>query len=289
MCQLFKAKARAEKRHDHYTTLSELAMSDLTFWRAISLITMISPFFLGAPLHRVRDNKKPDFYMRTDAAGRGAGVKLQEDDFAKSNIEVEGLEDDIAIRWTDDEVAAFERFAKGMGSSPEDAPPCPTGDENKGRVPINILEFYAAIFYIFLWADLFRGKVVHIEVDNTAALSWLLAARVNGNWAADTLAKIFTLFCLAYGITITTSHVQGIQNTYADFRSRSETLDEQARRRDLDLLSDSSTLGGKSRRWKACRKLLLDILTSGAKQQSLLTPRGLIQLVSALGTERATT
>jgi len=285
MCQLFRAKDKASKSPNYTTELSDLARSDLNFWRAIALVTSICPFFFGAPLKRMRENQQPDIYMRVDASGRGAGVFYSATPFDDAGYSTKELEDfeETSLRWTDEEVEMMERFAKGFGDDVYDLPDEPIADENKGKVPINTLEFFGIIFFVIFFAHLLKGKVVHCGTDSQSALSWCLKARVKGNWAADTLAKIFTLFCLAYGITITYSHVQGKMNHYADFRSRSESLDKVARNRDKALIVDTNTLGQRSRKWKMCRKLLMDVLTLGNQRKSLATLSALTTVASLCG------
>ena len=97
---------------------------------------------------------------------------------------------DDAIRWTAEEMRVFATQG----------------------ISINTLEYYAAIYFVMLWSHLFVGQIVHLECDNTAAVSWLMKSRANaGNEAADTLAKIFSLFCLKHSITIISTHLRGVR------------------------------------------------------------------------------
>jgi hypothetical protein len=88
-------------------------------------------------------------------------------------------------------------------------------------VSINVLEYFAAMFFIMLWVDTLRDKVISIECDNASAVSWLLKGRARGGGgAADTLVKIFVLFCYEAKIILLCKHLAGVANVLADFRSR---------------------------------------------------------------------
>ena len=104
---------------------------------------------------------------------------------------------DGAIRWTRNEIEAF----KSMGIS------------------INVLEYFAVIYFIILWSNQFENQIVHVECDNTSAISWIVKSRAKGNISGDVLAKLFSLFCLRYNIIIVCTHIAGVENTVADFRS----------------------------------------------------------------------
>ena len=177
------------------THLSDLAMQDLEFWRAIILAGCVDRTTVAASIDSLNANRLPDFYYRSDAStsvGGGAVLSLSE---GGPPIAVAGQS---AIRWTRREVAAFER----MG------------------VSINVLEYFSAIFFIMVWSDMLRGKVVSIECDNTAAVSWLLKGRARGGGAADVLAKLTVLFCYEAKIYLLCKHLAGVLNVVADFNSR---------------------------------------------------------------------
>jgi hypothetical protein len=175
--------------------LTAAARRDLMWWRALMLVAYHHPHVLGVSLNAVRRLKVPTMYMRTDASttvGGGGLVSLT------AGGEPLSVPDD-AIRWTAEEMRVFALQS----------------------ISINTLEYYAAIYFVMLWSPLFVGQIVHLECDNTAAVSWLMKCRANaGNEAADTLAKIFSLFCLKHSITIISTHLRGVDNVIADFRSR---------------------------------------------------------------------
>ena len=78
------------------------------------------------------------------------------------------------IRWTSEEIIAFEL----MG------------------VSINVLEYYVVVYYVLLWGDQFQNRIIHVKCDNTSAVSWLVKSRASHSPAADSLAKLFSLYCL---------------------------------------------------------------------------------------------
>jgi len=141
-----------------------------------------------------------------------------------------------AIRWTRREFVAFQE----MG------------------VCINTLEFFAAMYFVMLWAPQLRNQTVSIQCDNTSAVSWLLKRRAKGGGeAADVLVKLFVLFCLLENITIVGEHIAGILNIEADFRSRDlmyapQELDEET------MFTSNSKEGERTIR---CCQLLLKAVT----------------------------
>jgi hypothetical protein len=84
---------------------------------------------------------------------------------------------------------------------------------------INVLEFVTAILAVVTERELLRGRVVRINVDNTAAISWLnklRAKHVHGQvWVA-----LLIYVMLEYNITIVCIHIAGVANITADALSR---------------------------------------------------------------------
>lgn len=213
--------------------LTYAAQRDLMWWRALIVVVFRHKFLLGASIDAVRRHKVPQWYMTTDAAKSvGGGATLA----TSRGGTPEPMSGD-AIRWTGEELLAFQR----MG------------------VSINTLEYYAAIYYVMLWAETLRGTVVFLECDNTAAVAWLMKGRTaRDNAAADAIAKIFTLFCLTYKICIISRHLPGVNNEPADFLSRDLQYMPQDGDEDIcrGRMSDGDT------REQICRKLLKECVIS---------------------------
>jgi len=298
LVQLFKHKAEADKSGNQTTLLSDLAISDIAMWRAIILVMMLDPSFLGAPLHRLRENLQPEIYIRTDSSFLGFGGAASYTPFKIDGVEVApnevpGTESEGHVRFTPLE----KKYIKSLG------------------VSINTLEFIAVCFYIFLWADKLTGKVVSIECDNIAAVSYLMKGRVKANWVADCIAKIFTLFILAYNITLVVNHVQGKLNTLADERSRlvglhEAEIDEETfqttLREQMEIMGDAKLVdehvsnsvaekgqardqvGAKySKSWLKTRVWLHALLTKQNRLPQLILPSVLTGVVSLIGNNRA--
>ena len=227
--------------------LSNAAKRDLSWWRALILVAYHHPHILGGDIDALRRMKVPHFHMRTDASttvGGGGLVSLTSGGFPLS------VPDD-AIRWTVEEMRVFD----------------------EQNISINTLEYYAAVYFVMLWADRFIGQVIHLECDNTAAVSWLMKSRANtGNEAADALTKIFSLFCLTHSIVVTSSHLPGVDNVIADFRSRD--LEHMAQDGDEELCR--GTIFEACTRKEVCRRILHACVTRpssmcGKNLRSLLT------------------
>ena len=195
LLSLYACMHSSENGNSH-THLTELAMSDLDWWRAIVLAGFWDRTTISASIDSLRVNRTPHFYYRSDAStstGGGAVLSLSEGGVPLN------MPGQAAIRWTIDEMLVFE----SMG------------------VSINVLEYFAATFFIMLWVDTLRGKVISIECDNASAVSWLLKGRARGGGgAADVLVKIFVLFCYEAKIILLCKHLAGVANVVANFRSR---------------------------------------------------------------------
>lgn len=216
--------------------ITRAAARDLTWWRALVLVAYRNPHVLGADIDSLRRVKVPSVHMRTDAStsvGGGGLVSLTQ---GGKPLHTPG----DAIRWTIEEMRVFQ----------------------SQKISINTLEYYAAVYFVMLWADLLSERVVHVECDNTAAVSWLMKLRAcAGNEAADALTKIFSLFCLTRSIVIVSSHIPGVDNVVADFRSRDLTHMDQGGDEEVcrGMMFNSST------RREVCRRMLHACVTTPSR------------------------
>jgi hypothetical protein len=217
----------AKYRKGGIVNLSRAAIDDLQWWRAIILTAYINPNIMGANISSIRRELKAEIYLRSDASSTiGGGAYISE---SLNGDEVHM--DNSAIRWTREELDMFKQ-------------------EN---VSINVLEYFTAIYYIMLWVSNFRGKVVHIECDNTAAVSWLLKRRTKNHPTANSLVKLFSLFCMDERIYVFSTHIAGVDNIIADVKSRDlDLLPQQA---DEVPTSAGNPSEGPSRK-EYCRRLL---------------------------------
>ena len=139
-----------------------------------------------------------------------------------------------AIRWTREEKAAFIEM----------------------EVSINVLEYFTAVYYIMLWSEKCENKVIHLECDNTAAVSWIVKSRAGHSSYADALTKVFSLFCLKYNITVTCTHIEGARNIIADQKSRDLLYYSQ----DADEGVANGPVSSASNKREICRRLLLECI-----------------------------
>jgi hypothetical protein len=232
----------AKMPHGNRLRLSNLAVHDLSWWRALSIVAWANPQALGASISSVRRNKTPSRFLQTDASSTiGGGARLSLDPTG-----TDSRRQGDAIRWTIAELSVFGRLG----------------------ISINVLEYYAAIFFILLWADELEGHVVHLECDNTSAVSWIMKSRATrGGPCIESLVKIFTLFCLRRNITIHATHIRGVDNVIADFRSRDLThLFQEADESHVRVLDRGQELS----RWprmELCRSLLYTSIVSPETMQ----------------------
>ena len=174
----------------------------------------------------------------------------------------------------------------------------------KLKVSINTLEFYAFLYALLVWSTdeslgpRIRDAVIYVELDNTAAISYLLKNRANSKSTAHCIVRLYSLACALFGWSIISSHIPGSLNTRADLLSRiCDPIDfsdpacllrfqvdpsPQARQLAVDLqkvLTTSDALSTAA----LCRQLLLDSIT---QPESLPTPtlvERLLSVASAAG------
>ena len=151
--------------------LSVEAQADLLWWRALMIVAFETPGCLAASIDSVRRRKIADLYLITDACTSVGGGAWVSSTHLGEKIDEYG---DAAIRWTQDEFIMFESM----------------------NVSINVLEYFTVIYYVLLWGEKFRNKIIHVKCDNTSAVSWIVKSRASHSPAADSLAKLFSLYCL---------------------------------------------------------------------------------------------
>jgi hypothetical protein len=221
-------------------SLQEASLSckrDIGWWRILSVASMRDPWLLSTDISTLRRSLIPDLYMATDAStsvGGGGWLGTAADE---SSAFLEA-----SIRWSTVEKDAFNNFAVDHGGKPVD---------------INVLEFFTAMYMIMLWGPKLKGKVIFIQCDNTAAISWLLKSRAsNKSPIGETLVQIFSLFCISYDITLNPSFLKGLLNVKADDLSRYRVPVHFKDSAGLVDIKDAMWWEGQSRE-AVCRNLLL--------------------------------
>ena len=227
IASLFKC---GETTHGN-AALSRAAQQDLDWWRALVWVAYHVPQVLGADLDAVRRFPTPTRFLRTDASSEIGGGGVASLTMGGPAIDLPGAQ----IRWTRAELEAFRNLG----------------------ISINVLEYFAAMFYIIVWAEEFENRVIHVECDNTAAVSWLMKSRANGqNATANALAQIFTLFLLRHRISLFCTHLAGVKNVVADFNSRDLFICPQ----EADEGIVDGHLSSNSNRRDCCRNLLYNVV-----------------------------
>ena len=206
---------------------------DIAWWRLISHASMSDPHIMSASISHLRRNLEASEQLYTDASSTiGGGGWIADNVNGDGTTRMEGF-----IRWSRDEISAFS-----------------TGIDGK-QIDINVLEFFVVIYFILLWGNELKGKIVEIQCDNTAAISWLLKMRASSKSpVAETLIKVFALYCAAMDITLLPVHIRGIHNVHADFLSRDISLQE----------TSQECINSKDKEWwkqlsrqDTCRQLLM--------------------------------
>ena len=168
------------------------------------------------------------------------------------------------------------------------------------KVSINTLEFYAFLFTLLVWstdevlAPRLRDAVIYVELDNTAAISYLLKNRANSKSTAHCIVRLYSLAVALFGWSIVSTHLAGTLNPRADLLSRiRDPIDfsdpycllrfqvdpsPQARQLEADLQKVSTTSSALS---TAALYLSLDSIT---QPESLPTPTLVGRLLSVAST-----
>ena len=225
---LFACKAQGKSKT---FSLTQEAQHDLMFWRALVYVAYRLPFVLGAQIQNIRRDAKASVFLRTDASSEIGGGAVMSLTLGGPPVAMKKEE----IRWTREEIRVFI----------------------ENNVSINVLEYFTVVFYVMLWSSSLAGKVVHVESDNTAAVSWLKKNRTKGrNPLSDSLAKLFTLFCIRKEISLLSTHLPGRLNDAADLRSRDLSRCPQASDEGIvqELLDEETRPGAE---WRSCSKLVL--------------------------------
>lgn len=179
--------------------LSEGTKQDLEVWRTIVAITAKYPHYAGVSLDHLRVDFFPSLFCRTDASTTiGAGGILTVDGFRGRVVRT------AQIMWTIEELRAFQ----AMG------------------VAINTLEFLAAFFCLLVWTvelqdsphSLHEASIA-IELDNKAAISWLMKQRGRSK-SAYTLVRAYSLAKFIFKWNDRPGFVRGVDNVEADHLSR---------------------------------------------------------------------
>jgi len=237
--------------HSKRARITEEAYRDLAWWRALMMVSYTNPRLIAASIDTVRRTQVPNYFMRTDAASLiGGGAYVTRSMGGEPLPQFNGQ----PIRWTKAELQMFIT----MG------------------VSINVLEYFVIVYYVMLWGDAFRNGVIHIECDNTSAVSWIMRNRAKNNCAAETLARIFSLFCLSHHITLICTHIKGEANSIADTLSRDLSL--AAQDADEELLQDH----GADQEPSPPQVLLRGLLLTCMKEQSSMHGQRILRLLTDL-------
>ena len=268
------ASGPADPSNPRNVILSPGSRADLDFWRGLAAILNFDPHFCGISIDVCRESKTPNMFGRMDAStdyGCGGFLSRTKDGPAIAAC---------SLQWTRAELAWF----------------------NKLKVSINTLEFYAFFYCLLVWstdkalAPLLRDAVIHVELDNTAAISYLLKNRANSKSTAHCIVRLYSLAVALFGWSLVSSHLAGILNTRSDLLSRiRDAIDfsdplcllrfqvdpsPQARQLEADLQKVSTTSNALSTA-ALCRQLLLDSIT---QPESMPTPTLVGRLRSVVST-----
>ena len=218
--ELQRALTAATRRHCHkqhpsrrtYVKLPPAALRELEWWRWLLTVNLQTPM-LTAPVwhlaHQAGDREHVHAY--TDACtSLGGGCYLPE--HCQSQL-----------LWSTTEKTLF-----GRGKDTD----------------INGLEFVTAVCAVLANREYLRGKVVHLHVDNTAAVAWLNKMRTSQLFGQAWIRMLISVL-LTYDIIIECEHIAGVLNIAADALSR--FLTDQATKDLLASLPSQPLLSAASR------------------------------------------
>ena len=238
--------------------LTPNAQYDLNWWRSLAVVAYKRPPIVASSIDHVRRRLSAEIFLRTDASsliGGGAYMTSNYDDPLEMSLAAG------SIRWIKEELKIFVDLG----------------------ISINILEYFTAVYFVMLWVDTLRGKIILIESDNTSAVSWLMKKRSTRNPHADLLARVFNLFCLSEHICVISRHIAGNDNSVADDLSRKYDLITQEE--DEELIRGLKSNG--SQRPGYLRQLLLNCIKRACSWHTQPEVNELILLRGLLGRDFA--
>jgi hypothetical protein len=228
-----------------WTSLSHFAILDLDWLRGLSLASMKDASLFSSSIHHLRERLSPTLVMWTDAStsfgGGGVLRDLNGSELARGQM-----------KWSDEE----QDMMLNLG------------------VSINVLEFFTAVYFVLLWGQLLRGKVVRVWCDNTSAVAWLVKMRGSSKTMASLgIVKVASLYCQLLDIVLCPSHIAGADNVDADSLSRYLVQE----RSGLPI-SEGESESRNYDRQTACRRLL----TMSVLEPERLHSQELLAVLSAL-------
>ena len=87
------------------------------------------------------------------------------------------------------------------------------------KTDINGLEFVTAVCAVIAERETLRGTVVHLHIDNTAAIAWLNKQRTSQLFGQAWIRLLLSVL-LEYDILLDCTHIAGLDNVIADALSR---------------------------------------------------------------------
>ena len=171
------------------------ASLDLKVWQQALRSAVRDPSIVTFSWSSLLEQPQHSAALATDASGTGGGG-------------MRGTQAAVRWSWTEEELEA----SKGEASS------------SSARYFINVLELYAFVAALTLWAHELSGHVVLCHVDNQVAIVWArkwksrsAPARMLLQWAA--------LVCYRHKITLDLEYITSEDNTGPDLLSRPETTE----------------------------------------------------------------
>ena len=181
--------SKPQSKRQTYLTLSAAATRELEWWRWLLSVNLETPM-LETPVwhlaHEVGD--RVHAHMFTDASTCiGGGYYIPDYSYGQ-------------FKWSADEQHLYGRS--------EDT-----------DTDINGMEFVTAVCAVVANREYLRGKVVHLHVDNTAAVAWLNKLRTSQVFGQAWI-RVFISVLLEYDILVDCVHIEGVLNVIADALSR---------------------------------------------------------------------
>jgi hypothetical protein len=194
--ELQRVLTTGQRRHDAnplsstkhtYCTITAPAQREIDWWVWILSVNLHTSS-LSAPawyLARESGDREP-VHIYTDASSEIGGGYFIPD-----------------ISFSQDKWSLHEKLFYGSGE----------------KTDINGLEFVTAICAILANRCFLRGKVVHLHVDNTSAVTWINKRRTSQVFGQSWMRLLISV-ALEFDILFTCHYIPGVDNIYADALSR---------------------------------------------------------------------
>ena len=228
-------------RGKRFIELDGTVRRDLDWLRVVVIACRFNPHLMTRNISHLRVHQLPTIDIYTDACLTiGGGGWWAEAD----GMEPKGQ---TVIRWTTLELELIRVW----------------------KVSINVLEFFTAVYYLLVLGPTMKGTVMHLWSDNGSTVAWVNKMRAAGGVGAR-LAQLLCLCCVKWDISLSSSHIAGVKNVFADELSRLPRYALDCACPEPQVALEGGEWWQSLSRQEVCRRLFVQLLVQPHEMPTLL-------------------